>query len=206
MKAVKSLLIKSAPNGRIDSEAFLQGLLEWRNTPKAHGMSPSEIVFGHPLRSLVPAHHESYSSKWKDIMDRRESAAEEEGRKVKRQYDQHARKLKPFKIGAPVRIQNPDSKHWDKCGIIISVGRNRDYRVKLPSGRVYWRNRRFLRTDYSRDSSQQESPVSTAPPAVSMKIPNKKQRGPVRFAEMPVQEETARRSSRKIKSPNRLNL
>ena len=28
---------------------------------------------------------------------------------------------------------------------IIGIGQRRDYHVKLPSGRIYWRNRRFLR-------------------------------------------------------------
>ena len=31
--------------------------------------------------------------------------------------------------------------------MIIGIGRPRDYHVKLPSGRVYWRNRRFMKPD-----------------------------------------------------------
>ena len=32
-----------------------------------------------------------------------------------------------------------------RSGLIIGVGRNRDYHIKLLSGRVCWRNRRFIR-------------------------------------------------------------
>ena len=34
VKAMKALIMKTTTNGDIDSEAFLTGLLEWRNTPK----------------------------------------------------------------------------------------------------------------------------------------------------------------------------
>ena len=29
--------------------------------------------------------------------------------------------------------------------MVVAIGRHRDYYVKMPSGRVFWRNRRFLR-------------------------------------------------------------
>ncbi len=42
-----------------------QDLLELRNTPGETGTSSNEIVFGHNLRSIVPAHHSSYATRWK---------------------------------------------------------------------------------------------------------------------------------------------
>ena len=41
------------------------------------------------------------------------------------------------------------SKTLEQTGMIVSMGKNRDYRVKKPSGRVLWRNRRFLRPDHT---------------------------------------------------------
>ena len=38
VKAMKALVAKAFVNGDITSEAFQRGLLEWRNTPKAHGL------------------------------------------------------------------------------------------------------------------------------------------------------------------------
>jgi hypothetical protein len=49
---MKKLVIWTVPNGDLDNEVFLQALVEWRNTPRHHGASPAEIVFGHPIRSL----------------------------------------------------------------------------------------------------------------------------------------------------------
>ena len=56
--------------------------------------------------------------------------------------------MKPFVIGTRVRIQDQTSKLWNKVGEVVGIGRHRDYHVKLPSGRIYWRNRRFLRQYY----------------------------------------------------------
>jgi hypothetical protein len=42
-------------------------------------------------------------------------------------------------------IQHHVTKRWNKTGEIIKAGKNRDYHLKLRSGRVDWRNRRFVR-------------------------------------------------------------
>ena len=42
-------------------------------------------------------------------------------------------------------MQDQTSKRWDKVGEVIGKGKNRDYRIKMDSGRTYWRNRRFIR-------------------------------------------------------------
>ena len=49
VKAMKALFAKT---GDIFEEEFQRGLLEWRNTPKAHGKSPAELVFGHQVALL----------------------------------------------------------------------------------------------------------------------------------------------------------
>ena len=51
--AVKALVSKASVNGDITSDEFQKGLLEWRNTPKEHGKSPAELVFGCQQRSRV---------------------------------------------------------------------------------------------------------------------------------------------------------
>jgi len=42
-------------------------------------------------------------------------------------------------------VQDPRTGRWDRTGVVVGVGERRDYLVKMPSGRVWWRNRRFLR-------------------------------------------------------------
>jgi hypothetical protein len=53
--------------------------------------------------------------------------------------------LPPLQVGNAVLIQNPISKCWSTPGVITEVGPNRDYLVKTATGRVFQRNRRFLR-------------------------------------------------------------
>lgn len=144
VKAVKSLVTKSAPDGNLASEAFLQGLLEYRNTPRESGLSPAEIVFGHPIRSIIPAHRSTFAPRWTNEMIERDHHAAAQA-KAKKYYDVGTHPLAPLTIGTECRVQNPISKKWDRVGVVISIGQHRSYRIKFPSGNVLWRNRKFLR-------------------------------------------------------------
>ena len=73
---------------------------------------------------------------------------------------------------------------WLKHGVIVGIGDHRDYYVKLPSGRVWWRNRRFLR------------------PFIPPATPDELVQCPV----MPSVQVPARRSSRSRQPPQRLNI
>ncbi|KAG0725676.1 Gag-Pro-Pol polyprotein [Chionoecetes opilio] len=108
VKSVKHLILKTAPNGNIDSEDF---------------------------------DREEWQARTEDC-DRRAVARAEE---VKAQYDQHARPLPRLYVGQTVRVQDPTSHRWDKVGVVMGCGTTRDFEVRLPSGRVWWRNHRFLR-------------------------------------------------------------
>ena len=198
VKAMKSLLIKTSPNGNLDKEEFQIGLLEFRNTPKAHGLSPAQILFGHPLRSPVPAHHTAFAKPWLDMMHACEQAAAKGKQKIEEQYNSHARALPPLKLGSSVRIQDPKSKLWDTCGTIISVGKSRDYHVKLASGRVYWRNRRYIRPNTAIENGGEEK---MDPAAITDSAPQaKRRRGRPRRQDNKPAAEPSRRSSR-IKHP-----
>ena len=143
-KSIKQLILKTVPSGNIDCEEFDQGLLELRNTPNATGRSPAQILYGHPLRTCVPAHPQSFSKEWQvksEDCDRRAAARAEQ---VKLHNDQLAHPLPRLCIGQTVRIQGQISHCWDKVGVVMSLGRSRDYEVRLPSGQVSWHKRRFL--------------------------------------------------------------
>lgn len=206
VKAVKQLVLRCAPSGNLASEAFLQGLLELRNTPDATGLSPNEVVFGHQLRSLVPAHRSKFQARWTNAMDARDRQASVDAA-TKGYYDAHAHPLRPLRAGQLVRVQDVVTKLWDRVGTIVGVGRNRDYRIKLTSGSVAWRNRRFIRPQLPPADSRPENspapdsgPVLDINPAISPKpladIGTPASRtGPVR-----------RRSSRSRRAPARLDL
>jgi len=59
VKLVKNMLKKLDLND-VTSKEFCEALMELRNTPRADGRSPNEIVFGHNLYSKVPIHHTSF--------------------------------------------------------------------------------------------------------------------------------------------------
>ena len=162
VKAMKALVEKTAPKGDLDEQNFREGLLEWRNTPRGNGLSPAQMVFGHPIRSTVPAHQSSFGPQWqKPFEDAKESASKQAG-SARDRYNQRAHALPPLQQGQDVRVQDPSTKRWTKQGIVISCGRRRDYRVLLPNGRTYWRNRRFLKSDFTRSAAaQQPAPTQT---------------------------------------------
>jgi hypothetical protein len=60
-------------------------------------------------------------------------------------YNRKAHPLPPLSIGDSVVIQPPITKRWSTPGSIGEVGPFRDYLVKTPAGRLFRRNRRFLR-------------------------------------------------------------
>jgi hypothetical protein len=54
-------------------------MLEFRNTPRENGVSPAEMVFGHPLRSIIPAHRSSYAARWRTVMEGRDRQGRRRG-------------------------------------------------------------------------------------------------------------------------------
>ena len=145
VKAMKRLVTKCAKNGNIDDEDFLIALLEWRNTPGQTGYSPAQILFGSPMRTLVPAHHRIFDKKWLEIAAEHDRKITKLREKEKTAYDQHSKDLPKLTVGDDVRVQDALTKKWDRVGVIVAVGRYRDYSIKLPSGRLLWRNRRFIK-------------------------------------------------------------
>lgn len=56
------------------------------------------------------------------------------GDAAKDRYDAHASPLPPLDLGAHVRVEDSFIKRWNKVGVVIGVGRSRDYLVRTPSG------------------------------------------------------------------------
>ncbi|XP_042879208.1 uncharacterized protein LOC122257780 [Penaeus japonicus] len=105
VKKVKYLILKTAPTGNIDNEAFGRGLLELRNTPNFTRRSPAQILFGHSLCSCVPAHAKSFTKEWLYRAESCDRCANECAKDVETRFNKHARALPMLKIGTQVRIQ-----------------------------------------------------------------------------------------------------
>lgn len=110
VKSVKHLLSKIGHHD-LDTDVFWQGLLEYRNTPRPDGRSP-QIVYGHPLRSHVPAHWKTFSPEWQRKAEEADLITDEIQEKAKEYYNLHAKLLKPFCIGDLVCVQDVNTKRW----------------------------------------------------------------------------------------------
>jgi len=145
----------------IKTDQFCEALLELHNTPGSDGRSPNMIVFGRNLRSLLPVHHSAFDLKWQQLADKADAKRTRIREQTEAYYNDGAHPLKPLRVGTRVRIQDHVSKRWEHLGEIVGVGEHRKYRIKLPSGRTWWRNRRFLRqvnADIEEDENDDERP------------------------------------------------
>ena len=188
---MKTLILKTTSNGDLNVDSFQRGLLEWRNTPRANGESPAQALFHRPLISFVLAHHSTFAPEHQqhsDLLDSRTTARSDASTA---RYDASAQPLPVLRIGLCVDLQDPRSKLWSSSGITVALGRNRDYLVKVPSGRTYWRNRRLLRPRIT--------PVVT--PAL-----DDTPRMPTAIAPAQPVPPSPRRSHRRRAVPNRLNI
>ena len=145
VKSLKHLILKVAPSGNIRTEAFDRGLLEMRNTPNHSGRSPAQILFGHSLRTCVPAHPNSFRPEWQPNAEECEQRATQRDFDVQYRYNTRARQLPVLPLHQRVRLQDPVSKRWDQTGTVEGQPRPRQYDIRLPSGRTIRRNRIHLR-------------------------------------------------------------
>ena len=114
--------------GSLVIEKLDKGLLEMRNTPNENGLSAAQMVFGQDLRSVLPSIRASLLKE-----------------KKKNYYNLHSKTLPELCIKQQVRVQDEETKRWNKIGTIIRIGNHRQYLVEMENGRKLWRNRKFLR-------------------------------------------------------------
>ncbi len=209
VKAMKALVIKTDCKGNLHDEAFLSGLLEWRCTPKDHGCSPAQLLYGRSIRTRVPS-TESALEKVDHNTDARRQDLKE---KRTDRYDACAKDLPELHKGQSVRVQDTTTKLWDTVGVIVRAeAKKRNYLVRVGESVYVWRNRKYLRPKPSgREASLLELP-SEPPPMQSTRGRRKKTEGVRKKVKFQLPEEdtptssTPRRSQRKRKSPDRLGV
>ncbi|CAL8106515.1 unnamed protein product [Orchesella dallaii] len=180
VKAVKYLLAKASPNGDVNSEAFQEGLMELRNTPRSDGRSPAQILFGAPTRTKLPLHRSRFAAEWKSKSSECDQRAESLREKARARYDANASWLSKLNPGDVVLIQDPKSRHWNLLAEVVeSYTRGRSYLVRTESGRLLRRNRRFLRRF---TPPVEEEPEQETPPQSKPRRSSRKRRAPTRFA------------------------
>ena len=204
INTMKSLVEGAWKSGTFNLDKFAKSLLMFRNAPRSGGASPAEVVFGKPVRDLIPAHRRSFSSEWQRSASTLEKRACRSKELQVEHFNKKTRPLTPFSIGNYVIIQHPTTKRWSTPGVVVEVGPHRDYLVKTPAGRVIRRNRRFLRRRvpmFGNPSPGQQQPHRD--PDQQQPQPGPGQQQP--RAE-PVQQKPAVRRSARVRQPKRLHF
>ena len=128
VKKLKYLIAKIVDShGSLVIEELDKGILELRNTPAENGLSAAQMVFGQELRSVLPSIRASLLKERK-----------------KNYYNQHSKTMPELCINQRVRVQDEETKRWNKVGTIVKIGDHRQYLVEMENGRKLWRNLKFL--------------------------------------------------------------
>ena len=129
VKAMRGLLSKL--DG--DWSSFPEALREWRNTPRAEGVSPAVAFLGRRQRGLLPA-AAAATTPVVDFPGHTRTPAEPPRQGIK-----------PLIVGQRVRVQDAASGRWKKRGVLAEILSERRYRISLDNGTEVVRNRRFVR-------------------------------------------------------------
>ena len=99
---LKQLIIKT--DNDITGKGFLDGISQLRNTPREHGFSPTQVVFGRSMRTLLPTITEALGTN-EFVENAKEKKQVLDGRK-RSKYDQPSKDLKAIHPGTLVWVQN----------------------------------------------------------------------------------------------------
>ena len=133
-------------------------LLEYRNTPLEEGFSPSQLLMGRRLRSVLPSTHTQLLPETIDIGKFRQKLLHTR-EKQKSVHDKGAHSLKPLELGETVRIKYNDGL-W-KPAVVSEKHDTRSFTVQTPSGGSYRRNRRdLLKTGEKVDPNHNDSEIT----------------------------------------------
>ena len=159
VKSIKRLLrTNTLPDGGLDTDAVMRGLLQLRNTPDPDtNLSPAQIVLGRTLRDFLPLppkmtvfdESSPVRKEWKSMWHKREDALKNRMGAMVDRINSRAHNLEPLRVGDFVHIQNQygnNPTRWDKTGVITEVRQYDQYMIRVHgSRRLTARNRRFLK-------------------------------------------------------------
>ncbi|KAJ8049065.1 hypothetical protein HOLleu_01628 [Holothuria leucospilota] len=122
--------------------------------PHSNLPSPAEILFGRPIRSVLPSNYltntlQCHEELHQTLLGRKD--------KMKENHDlkKAGPELPPLHKGQKIRVLDQESRRW-KPGTVTKVGPEpRSYEVTTPNGARLRRNRSHLREMYSRNEDDQ---------------------------------------------------
>jgi len=131
-----------------------KSLTLFRNAPRSPTeLSPNQILFGTNLRDTLPVSRSNFRPSERIMVEQRLAEVQ-----LERQHQEQVKNIKAnaFRLGQVVRLQDPHSKRWNKQVTVIGPGRNeRELQLReSETGRVFFRNRIFLRPVYNNKQEQ----------------------------------------------------
>ena len=148
VKLAKRLLRKCIAEG--EKAEFPDRLAELNRQPRTDGAVPADLFNGRRVRGK---HFRAPSA-----------AAPEEKQQPK--HKPTGKKMSLFRVGDRVRVQNTKTLVWDKEAEVLEIHEaGRSYVLTLDNGKVFRRNRVYLRPLAKEPQTSAPSPVSVSPVA-----------------------------------------
>ena len=156
VKKIKLFLISCIePSGTLNTDNFLQGMLQLHYTPDRDcNVSPAQILFVRPLRDAfsfgnrcVKFDNSTINQTWRNVWKCIELALKTRFVRSADYLNQHANGLPALNCGDKVFVQNQTGPHpkWDRSGVVVECKYFDQYPIKFDgTGRLSLRNRRFL--------------------------------------------------------------
>lgn len=141
IQTLKSVILKT----RRANNDIWTALLTLRTTPGEDGLSPAELSNGRVLRTNLPVKPERLIKQPSGTWILRRTTLEASSAAMKIGHDHRVKRLPPLSVGQRVWVRM-GMRDW-KRGKVTARIHDRAYRVQLPNGQTYRRNRLFLRPD-----------------------------------------------------------
>ena len=117
-------------------------LLAWRNTPRADGTSPAQMMFGFTQNFGQPFKTKPLFVDRKTIAASRLSTEQQNAER----YNARSKTLEKLEVGDHVEIQDPKTQQWTSSGTITETRPDdRSYQVASDHQKLGLRNRKHLR-------------------------------------------------------------
>jgi hypothetical protein len=137
VKACKHLLAKTVEQ----REDFEEALAAYRNTPRADGFSPAQLMLGRRMKGPLPMLQCQLEMDMNNFSAGREAREKTQGQSA-RQYDLDKREMKKLQKGDRVIVQCQHSKRWSKRATVVSIRRSgHSYNLEDEDGYIFVRNR-----------------------------------------------------------------